>query len=412
MKPDPPDKIELLAPAGNFEKLKIALHYGADAVYLAGKDFSLRNFSGNFTLPELASAIGFVHDCGKKVYVACNVYPRNHEMTAIADYLGDIWRMGPDAVIVADPGIFRMARRLIPDIPIHVSTQTNVTHTAGAAFWKDMGAVRINTARELSLAEISEIIRETGMEVECFVHGAMCISYSGRCLLSSFMALRDSNRGMCSHPCRWQYAVVEAMRPGQFMPVLEDERGTYIFNSRDLCMIEHLPELIRAGIHSLKIEGRMKGIHYLATVVKVYRNAIDAWYADPDAYRIDPDWIKELMRLSHRGYCTGFYFGDPNQTAPNFYNYKSFQDHVFLAEIVALSEEGHPVCWIRNKIQKGDVVEILTRKGPARSETVCEIFDLTGAALDFAPTGNHVRLCLNGRYAVHDLIRKADDHKS
>ena len=222
------------------------------------------------------------------------------------------------------------------------------------------------------------------------------------------MALRDSNRGMCCHPCRWQYAVVEEMRPGQFMPVLEDDRGTYIFNSRDLCMIEHLPELIRAGIHSLKIEGRMKGIHYLSSVVKVYREAIDTWYADPDAYRVDPAWIKELMRLSHRGYCTGFYFGDPEQTSPNFDNYKSFQEHVFLAEIVDLSEDGHPVCWVRNKIQKGDAVEILTRKGPARSDTVCEIFDLTGTALDVAQNGNPVRICLNGRYAVHDLIRKAD----
>ncbi len=408
MKANESDRIELLAPAGNFEKLKIALHYGADAVYLAGKEFSLRNFSGNFTLPELEAAIRLVHDYGKKVYVACNIYPRNHEQKAISDFLDHIGQMGPDAVILADPGIFRMARRIIPDIPIHISTQANVTHVAGAEFWKEMGAVRINTAREITLTEIAEIVRHTGLEVECFVHGAMCISYSGRCLLSSFMTRRDSNRGMCSHPCRWQYAVVEEMRPGLFMPVLEDTRGTYIFNSQDLCMIEHLPELIRAGIHALKIEGRMKGINYLATVVKVYREAIDAWYAAPGDFRIDPGWMKSLMRLSHRGYCTGFYFGDPAQTSPNFDDYKSFHEHVFLAEIIEISADGSAVCHIRNKIQKGDAVEIMTRNGPARPDTVRELFDPDGAVIDFARTGTHVRILLSGRYAVHDLIRKAD----
>ena len=401
-------KIELLAPAGSFEKLKIAIHYGADAVYLAGKDFSLRNFSGNFTLAELDMAIRFSHDFGKKVYVACNIYPRNHELDAISGYLDQIGRLGPDAVIVADPGIFMMARRIIPKIPIHISTQANITHVAGARFWRDMGAARINTAREITLGEISEIVQQSRIEVESFVHGAMCISYSGRCLLSSFMAKRDSNRGMCCHPCRWQYAVVEELRPGIFMPVLEDDRGTYIFNSRDLCMIAHLPEMIRAGIGSLKIEGRMKGINYLATVVKVYRDAIDAWYANPQDYQVDATWMKELLRISHRGYCTGFYFGDPDQISPNFDNYKSFHDHVFLAEIIDASEDGSVICHIRNKIQKGDAVDILTRKGPARADTVRALFDLSGTPLDFTQTGTHVRILLSGRYDVHDLIRKAE----
>jgi putative protease len=401
-------KIELLAPAGNFEKLKIAIHYGADAVYLAGKDFSLRNFSGNFTLAELDMAIRFSHDLGKKVYVACNIYPRNHELDAISSYLDQIGQLGPDAVIVADPGIFMMARRIMPAVPIHVSTQANITHAAGAEFWKDMGAARINTAREITLAEISEIAEKTRIEVECFVHGAMCISYSGRCLLSSFMAKRDGNRGMCCQPCRWQYAVVEELRPGIFMPVLEDDRGTYIFNSRDLCMIAHVPEMIRAGICSLKIEGRMKGINYLATVVKVYREAIDAWYAHPENFKVDAAWLKELRRISHRGYCTGFYFGDPDQTAPNLDNYKSFHDHVFLAEIIEASEDVGVICHIRNKIQKGDAVEILSRKGPASVDTVRGIFDLSGAPLDFTQTGTHVRILLNGQYDVHDIIRSAE----
>lgn len=384
------------------------MHYGADAVYLAGKDFSLRNFSGNFTLPELDTAIRFAHDLGKKVYIACNIYPRNHELDAISGYLDKIGQLAPDAVIVADPGIFMMARRIIPGVSIHISTQANVTNVAGAGFWKDMGASRINTAREISLSEISEIVQQSSIEVECFVHGAMCISYSGRCLLSSFMAKRDSNRGMCCHPCRWQYAVVEELRPGIFMPVLEDDRGTYIFNSRDLCMIAHLPEIIRAGVCSLKIEGRMKGINYLATVVKVYREAIDAWYADPEDFQVDASWMKELLRISHRGYCTGFYFGDPDQTSPNFDNFKSFHDHVFMAEIIEVSEDASMICHIRNKIQKGDAVEILTRKGPARADMVQNIFDLSGAPLDFTQTGTHVRILLNGRYDVHDLIRKAE----
>ena len=399
-------KIELLAPAGSFEKLKIAIHYGADAVYLAGKDFSLRNFAG-MSLPEIEMAIRFAHDLGKKVYVACNIYPRNHELDAISDYLYQIGRLGPDAVIVADPGIFMMARRIIPEIPIHISTQANVTNLAGAIFWRDMGAARVNSAREITLSEISEIVQQSRIEVESFVHGALCIAYSGRCLLSSFMAKRDSNRGMCSHPCRWQYAVVEELRPGIFMPVLEDDRGTYIFNSRDLCMIEHIPDMIRAGICSLKIEGRMKGINYLATVVKVYREAIDAWYANPEDFQVDATWLQELLRISHRGYCTGFYFGDPDQTSPNFDNYKSFHDHVFMAEIIEVSEDGGMICHIRNKIQKGDAVEILTRKGAARADTVRELFDLSGAPLDFTQTGTHVRILLNGQYDVHDLIRKA-----
>jgi len=401
-------KIELLAPAGSFEKLKIAIHYGADAVYLAGKDFSLRNFSGNFTLPDLDMAIRFAHDLEKKVYVACNIYPRNHELDAISGYLDEIGQLEPDAVIVADPGIFMMARRIIPMVPIHISTQANITNLAGARFWRDMGAVRINTAREITLSEISEIVQESRIEVETFIHGAMCISYSGRCLLSSFMAKRDSNRGMCCHPCRWQYAVVEELRPGIFMPVLEDDRGTYIFNSRDLCMIEHLPEMIRAGVCSLKIEGRMKGINYLATVVKVYREAIDAWYANPEDFQIDAAWMKELLRISHRGYCTGFYFGDPDQTSPNFDNYKSFHDHVFMGEIIEVSEDGSVICHIRNKIQKGDAVDVLTRKGPARADTVRELYDLSGTPLDFTQTGTHVRILLNGRYDVHDLIRKSE----
>ncbi len=402
-----PDTIELLAPAGNFEKLEIALHYGADAVYLAGKDFSLRNFSGNFTFPEIGAAVRLVHDLGKRVYVACNIYPRNHELAPIAAYLAQLGEVCPDAVIVADPGVFQLARDIIPDIPLHISTQANTTHWADALFWKKMGAVRINAARELRLSEISEIVQKSQMEVECFVHGAMCISYSGRCLLSSFLAGRDSNRGQCCHPCRWQYAVMEETRPGTYMPVMEDPRGTYIFNSRDLCMIAHLPEMIQAGIASLKIEGRMKGIHYIAAVVKTYREALDAWRRDPAQYRVEDSWLAELGRISHRGYSTGFYLGSPDQILPNFDNYKSFQDHVFLGKVLEASGNRYVTCDVRNKIRKGESVEMLVPKGPPQPDSILDMTDMDGASLEEARTGTTVKLLLKGAYAPCDLIRKA-----
>lgn len=323
-------RIELLAPAGSFEKLEIAIHYGADAVYLAGKDFSLRNFSGNFSAIDMTRAIQLAHANGVRVYVACNIYPRNSEIPAIADFLAGLKDIQPDAVIIADAGIFMQAREIIPNIPVHISTQANTTSFQSALFWKSLGAGRIISARELSLEEIREMSRQTGMEIEAFVHGAMCISYSGRCLLSSFMAKRDANRGMCTHPCRWNYAVVEETRPGQYMPIVEDERGTYLFNSRDLCMIDHLPAMIDAGITSLKIEGRMKGINYLASVVKVYREALDACLSDIKAYQVRDDWRYELDSISHRPYGTGFYLNDPDAVVPAYDDPQPSAGAVFL----------------------------------------------------------------------------------
>ena len=302
-------KVELLAPAGSFEKLEVAIHYGADAVYVAGKEFSLRNFSGNFTLEELQAAVDFAHGRGVKVYVACNIFSRNPEQAALSSYLDKLGAIGPDAVIIADPGIVMEAAARIPGIPIHLSTQANTTNYRSARFWEKVGVARINVARELSLKEIEEIADQSRLEIEAFVHGAMCISYSGRCLLSNYMTGRDGNRGKCSHPCRWKYAVMEETRPGEYFPIEEDTRGTYFLSSRDLCMLEHLPGLIGAGIDSLKIEGRMKGINYVASVVKVYREAIDRYYDDPDAYRVEEEWLRELDGISHRPYGTGFYFG-------------------------------------------------------------------------------------------------------
>ncbi|MBI9077141.1 MAG: U32 family peptidase [Desulfatibacillum sp.] len=401
-------KVELLAPVGNREKLEIAIHYGADAVYLAGKDFSLRNFSGNFTLDEMERALDYAHERSVKVYVACNAFARNHELEAIREYLESLARFAPDALIIADPGVFAIARQSAPHVDIHVSTQANVTSRASAEFWKSMGASRVIVARELPLDEIREIALHSGIEVESFVHGAMCISYSGRCLLSAFMANRDSNRGQCCHPCRWKYQVVEELRPGQYYPVAEDDRGSYIFNSRDLCMLEHMPDLIEAGICSFKIEGRMKGINYLASVVKTYREAIDAYYDNPGTLAAKPGWMEELSRISSRKYCTGFYFGDPREVQPNYENTSPDTIHRFAGKILGARGD-LCVLEVRNKIHVGDAVEMLPRRGPAMAETVQELWDMAGQAQDLAQNNTTVLVRFSRTYAPNDLLRMATE---
>jgi U32 family peptidase len=405
MKHPTPSKPELLAPAGNFEKLEIAVHYGADAVYLAGKDFSLRNYSGNFTPQEIKQAIAFAHDHGVRVYVACNIYPRNHELPAISDFLASLGAMDLDAVIISDPGILRAALDNIPQVPIHLSTQSNTTNYHAARFWQAQGVQRVNVARELPLAEIETIAKRTTLEVEAFVHGAMCMAYSGRCLLSSFMAGRDSNRGMCCHPCRFHYAVVEEKRPGQYYPLSEDTQGSYIFNSKDLCMIEHIPDMIQSGITSLKIEGRMKGIHYLATVVKVYRDAIDAYVQDPVSYRINPEWLTELVKVSHRGYCTGFYLGDPEQVAANF-DGGTIPGQAFLAKVITNSRNGEVLVDVRNRIRKNDTIEVLTPGGPVQTDTIQKIVHENHIEVDVAHPGSQAVIRLATRVSKNDLIRK------
>lgn len=398
-------KVELLAPAGNREKLEIAVHYGADAVYLAGKDFSLRNFSGNFTLDELGDALDYAHGQGVKVYVACNAFARNHELDAIGEYLAALSRFKPDAFIIADPGVFAIAKEAAPDVDIHVSTQANVTSIASARFWKGMGASRVILARELPLDQIREIAGQSGIEVETFVHGAMCISYSGRCLLSAFMANRDSNRGQCCHPCRWKYHVVEELRPGQYYPIMEDDRGAYIFNSRDLCLLEHLPKLIEAGICSFKIEGRMKGVNYLASVVKTYREAIDAYYDDPSGFEVRPEWLEELSRISSRKYCTGFYFGDPRDVEPNYENTSPDTIHRFAGKILGVDGD-LCVLEVRNKIFQGDPIEILPRKGPAVADAVQEILGLEDRTpKELAQNNTTVLVRLSRTYSPNDLMR-------
>lgn len=401
-------KIELLAPAGNMEKLEIAIHYGADAVYLGGKDFSLRNFSDNFTLDETQAAIEFAHTNNTRVYVACNIYARNDEQGAISDYLKTLGRLAPDAVIISDPGIILEARRIIPQIPIHLSTQANTTNYKSALFWEQLGVRRIVVARELPLEEIRTVIEKTSLEIEAFVHGAMCISYSGRCLLSNFMVQRDSNRGMCSHPCRWKYALVEELRPGEYMPFAEDERGSYIFNSKDLCMIEHVPELIESGLHALKIEGRMKGINYLASTVRVYRDAIDSYYCNPSRYEIKKEWIQELSRINNRGYSTGFYFNEPDQVRPNYDKSNSFSEYRFVAKVIDTDQPPYVKVQVRNKIFRKDAVEIVPRAGPIRKDVISEIHDMEGQAVDYAQPGMVARILLSSGCSPNDLIRKVD----
>jgi len=406
----PIKKTELLAPAGNFEKLEIAIHYGADAVYIGGKDFSLRNFSGNFAPEEMYQAVRFAHEHGVKVYVACNIYPRNDELEAIADYMRKLGEIAPDAVIVADPGIFMLAREVIPQIPLHVSTQANITHYRSALFWENLGAKRVNVARELSLKEIKEIAEQSSAEIEAFVHGAMCISYSGRCLLSSFMAKRDSNRGMCCHPCRFRYTVMERLRPGQYYPIMEDDRGTYLFNSRDLCMIEHIPEMIESGVSSLKIEGRMKGINYVAATVKVYREAIDAYYAHSEAYTVRKEWLEELARTNYRGYCTGFYLGDPDQLTPN-YNKSKYAPgpYMLVGKVIGKTGLKSVSVDVRNKFSKGDAIEILAKKGPVQTDRILDIVDEEGKSVPFARTNTTVVVTLESECcSVNDLMRVTD----
>jgi len=414
-----PHKPELLAPAGNYEKLETAIHYGADAVYLGGKDFSLRNFSGNFTDNELESAVSHAHRHSVKVYVTCNIFSRGHEQEAIALFLEKIGNVDADAIIISDPGIIHMAKQIIPHIDIHLSTQANTTNYNAVRFWQEAGVKRINLARELNLDEIRDITEKASIEIETFIHGAMCISYSGRCLLSSFLTGRDSNRGLCSHPCRWKYAVVEEQRPGEYQPLLEDERGSYIFNSKDLCMIDHIPALCDAGISSLKLEGRMKGISYLASVVKTYREAIDSYSAEirretaPEGLLTTEDdqqsrdrWHRELDLIYHRSYCTGFYFNEPDQTLPNYRNIHAGSIHSFIGKVIRSLPDNHIVVAIRNRASVGDTVELLPPKGDALQSKILAIYDINNNPIPHAQPNSNSVLKLECSGTPLNILRK------
>lgn len=355
------DRVELLAPAGDLEKLKMAIIYGADAVYLGGEAFGLRKASKNFTLEEIKKAVEFAHELDKKVYVTLNIVPHDEDLKGLDEYVKNLNDIGIDAVIVSDPGIFNIVRSVAKDLPIHLSTQASVTNFETIMFWNNLGIKRIVLARELTLDEIRAISKKApnDLELEAFVHGAMCMSYSGRCLLSSYMTGRDANRGDCAQPCRYKYNVVEEKRPGEYFPIEEHEEGTFIFNSKDLCMIDHIDELIEAGIKSFKIEGRVKSPYYVATVVGAYRKAIDDYYKDPLNYKFDIKLLEELRKVSHRDFTTGFFYNEAKTNAQVFTTNSYIRKYDFVGMILDY-DESTQIATIeqRNRIKVGDVLEI------------------------------------------------------
>lgn len=381
-------KPELLIPAGSLEVLKTAVVFGADAVYIGGEAFGLRAKAKNFGKEEMEEGIRFAHEYGVKVHVTANILAHNGDLSGAEDYLKELKALKPDALIVADPGIFTIAREICPEIDIHISTQANNTNYGTFCFWGRQGAKRVVSARELSLAEIKEI-RENipeDLEIESFIHGAMCISYSGRCLLSSYFTGRDANQGACTHPCRWKYAVMEEKRPGEFFPVYENERGTYIFNSKDLCMIEHIPEMIDAGIDSFKIEGRMKTALYVATVARTYRKAIDDYMESEEKYRKNMDWYKtEISKCTYRQFTTGFYFGKPDEQTQIYDSNTYVNEYIYLGTVEEKDKEGRAKISQRNKFCVGDTIEIMKPDGRNIETTVLSLTTQEGERVESAP---------------------------
>ena len=369
-------KPELLAPAGNLEKMKMAVLYGADAVYLGGKAFGLRAFGGNFTYEELKEAVDFAHARGKKVYVTVNIFPHNSDIGKLPDYLRYLQEIQVDALLVADLGVFTMCRKLIPDMELHISTQANNTNWATVNAWKELGAKRVVLAREMSLNEIREIREKCDVDLEMFMHGAMCISYSGRCLLSNYFTGRDSNRGSCAQSCRWKYALVEETRPGKYFPIEEDERGTYIMNSKDMCLMPHIQDVIESGVDSLKIEGRMKSVHYAASVTKAYRLAIDSYFADPEHFTVQQEWMDELEKVSHRAYTTGFYYHQPDAD-DQIYGKTSYDQTSDFVGLVRSYDPatGYAVVEQRNNMKVGQEIEVFQPTGALYRQKITSMID-------------------------------------
>ena len=369
-------KPELLAPAGNLEKMKMAVLYGADAVYLGGKAFGLRAFGGNFTYEELKEAVDFAHARGKKVYVTVNIFPHNSDMEKLPEYLRYLQEINVDALLVADLGVFMLCRKLIPNMELHISTQANNTNWATVNAWKELGAKRVVLAREMSLNEIREIREKCDVDLEMFMHGAMCISYSGRCLLSNYFTGRDSNRGSCAQSCRWKYALVEETRPGKYFPIEEDDRGTYIMNSKDMCLMPHIKDVIESGVDSLKIEGRMKSVHYAASVTKAYRLAIDSYFADPENFTVKQEWMDELEKVSHRAYTTGFYYHQPD-AEDQIYGKTSYDQTSDFVGLVRSYDPatGYAVVEQRNNMKVGQEIEVFQPTGPLYRQKITSMID-------------------------------------
>lgn len=405
-------KPELLIPASCLEVLKTAVIYGADAVYIGGEAFGLRASAKNFSPEDMKEGIAFAHERNVKVYVTANILAHNRDLEGARAYFEELKEIAPDALIISDPGIFAIAKEVLPDMEIHISTQANNTNYGTYLFWHKMGAKRVVSARELSLSEIREIREHIPkeLEIETFVHGAMCISYSGRCLLSSFLAGRDANQGACTHPCRWKYALVEEKRPGQYMPVEENDRGTYIFNSKDLCMIEHIPELIEAGIDSFKIEGRMKTALYVATVARTYRMAIDDYLKDADYYRQRlPFYREEISKCTYRQYTTGFFFGKPDQNTQIYDNNVYVREYTYLGAVEDENESGLYRIEQRNKFSVGETIEVMKPDGTNVEAVVRQITDERGRMQESAPHPKQILyIDLGVKLNKYDILRRKE----
>ena len=380
--------VELLIPAGSLEVLKTAVRYGADAVYIGGEAFGLRAKAHNFTIPDMKEGIAFAHEHQCKVYLTVNVFAHNRDIEGIREYFRTLREVPVDALIISDPGVFMIAKELLPNTEIHISTQANNTNYETYRFWYRMGAKRVVSARELSLEEIGEIRKHIpeDMEIESFIHGAMCISYSGRCLLSNYFTGRDANQGACTHPCRWKYAVVEEKRPGEYLPVEEDDRGTYIFNSKDLCMVEYIPEMMEAGIDSFKIEGRMKTALYVATVARTYRKAIDDYKTSPELYRSNMDYYREeISKCTYRQFTTGFYFGKTTEESQIYDSNTYIREYTYLGMVEQTDTQGRIVLEQRNKFAVGETIEAMLFDGNNQELVVQEIRDDEGNIMESAP---------------------------
>ncbi len=406
------NQVELLAPAGDLEKLIIAINYGADAVYIGGENLSLRAKAKNFTDEDMEVGIKYAHDRGKKVYVTANIFAHNQDFNEMKEYFIKLEKLGVDAIIISDLGVFSVAREVVPNMEIHISTQANTTNYHSAKMWKTLGAKRVVLARELSFEEIKEVSDNVdGMCIEAFIHGAMCISYSGRCLLSNYMADRDANKGECAHACRWKYNLVEEKRPNEYMPIFEDERGTYIYNSKDLCMIGYIPELVKSGVTSFKIEGRIKTAFYVATIIKIYREALDDYLKDEELYKSKFDYyMEEIRKCSHRDFTTGFYNGKPNNEDQIYTHNSYIRNYEFVALALEQSKDGYCLIEQRNKFVIGDTLELMSPNKEIRQFTVTSLINEQGEEVTEAPHPKQkLKLKIDFEVSPLDIFRMKDD---
>ncbi len=404
-------KPELLVPASSLEVLKIAVIFGADAVYIGGEEFGLRAKAKNFSTEDMREGILFAHQHGVRVYVTANILAHNDDLLGVKVYFKELKELQPDALIISDPGIFAIAREICPELEIHISTQANNTNYGTYQFWHKLGAKRVVSARELSLQEIGEIRKNIpeDMEIETFIHGAMCISYSGRCLLSNYFTGRDANQGACTHPCRWKYAVAEETRPGEYLPVYENERGTYIFNSKDLCMVEHIPELVEAGIDSFKIEGRMKTALYVATVARTYRKAIDDYFISRECYQQNIPWyLEQIVGCTYRQFTTGFFFGKPDSDTQIYDNNTYIKEYTYLGIVGEQDDKGYRIEQ-RNKFSVGEKIEVMKPDGQNQTVIVQAIRDEKGNEMESAPHPKQVLyIDLGQPLAKYDILRRQE----